>query len=189
MGCCPGQDDAERSHLLTAARAASGEAPWRAKLQAALLLLISAAGTAIGAVAVYLDYRYSAELHAYQSADRCSLAASALTTETCRYVGDATVTATSRQSALFVTLSVTGLARHSFVATFPLDREPAASELTDGTTAPAELWDGLITEYAGVKTADNPEFLPQLAAIGWTLVVVGVGLMGWGVTLARKAWR
>jgi hypothetical protein len=174
--------------VLTAS-ASTGEAPWRAKLQAGLLLLIAVAGTVMGAVAVYMDYRNSADLRAYQSAGTCSVAADALSSDSCRYMGNATVTATSQQSKLSMTLTVEGLRGHSFVATFPFSREPAASYLADGATAPAELWNGTVTQFAGVKSAENPEFLPKLALAGWILVVVGLGLIGWGVTLARKAWR
>lgn len=139
---------------------------------------------------IYFDVRNSAELRAYQSSGECASATDALSMDTCRYEGTATVTSTSQQSTLAVDLTFPSLPGQTFVATFPSDREPDPSALATGATAPAELWNGEVTQYAGVKSVQHPDFLPQnLAGIGGILVVVGVGLIVWAFTLVRKAWR
>lgn len=172
------------------ASTAFAEAPWRAKLQAGLTLFVALAGTALGLAVIYFDARNSAELRAYRSSGECTNAAAALGTETCRYTGTATVVTTTQQSTLAVTLAFSTLPGHTFVATFPSDREPDLSALETGASAPAELWNGEVTKYAGVKSVQDPEFLPQnIAAIGGLLVAVGTGLIVWAFALVRRAWR
>lgn len=166
------------------------EAPWRAKVQAAGTLLVAAAVTVLGLAAVYSGLHTSAEIQAYQSAGTCAAPADALSGGTCRYTGTGTVTGTSTQSALEVDLTVSSLPGHSFVATFPFNREPDQSALTTGATAPAEVWNGQVTEYAGVKSAQEPEYSVQgLAPIGLGFVIAGLFVMTWGAYLARQAWR
>ncbi len=155
-----------------------------------LLIVIAAAGAGLGAAAIYSDFHTSAEVRAYQSAGTCAAAADSLSTDTCRYLGQATVTGTSQHDHLSVNLSVDSLPGHTFTATFPISREPASSSLSAGATAPAEVWNGQVTEFAGVKSAQDPEFMPQGLALGGVgLVVAGLGLIAWGVFLARRAWR
>ena len=172
------------------ASAATSEAPWQAKVQAALTLLFALAGTIVGLVVIYFDVRNSAELHAYQSSGVCASASDALATDTCRYTGAATVTSTAQHSTLEVDLTFSSLPGQTFVTTFPNDREPDPSALAMGASAQAELWNGHVTQYAGVKSVQDPEFLPQnIASIGGLLVIVGVGLIVWAFTKVRKAWR
>lgn len=141
-------------------------------------------------VVIYFDVHNSAELRAYQSSGLCSAPADALTSDTCLYRGQATVTGTTQQSTLAVNLTFGTLPGQTFVATFPSDRQPDPASLATGATAPAELWNGVVTEYAGVKSVEHPDFFPQhIAPIGGLLVVVGAGLIVWAFTLVRRAWR
>ena len=159
-------------------------------MQAGLTLFLALAGTVVGIVVIYFDVRNSVELRAYQSSGACASATAALGTDTCRYTGAATVASTTQQSTLAVNLTFAALPGRAFVATFPSDRAPDPSVLATGASATAELWNGEVTQYAGVKSVQNPEFLPQnIAAIGGLLVAVGAGLIAWAFVLVRRAWR
>lgn len=171
------------------ANAGSRERQWRFKLQSSITLFVAIVGVATGVILVYFDYRNSGELRAYRSAATCATASAALTADSCRYTGLATVTASSQQTTLSVSLSFPSLPGHSFVATFPSDREPGAASIGTGATAPAVLWNGEVTEFAGVTSVQDPEYLPSnLAGSGWIMVVIGLGLAAWAVTLVRQAW-
>ena len=166
-----------------------GEAPWRFKLQSAITLVIAIIGITAGATLVYFDFRNSSELQAYRLAAACATASAALTSDRCLYTGAATVTASSQQTTLALTLSISTLPGNAFVATFPADREPDPSSISAGATANAVLWNGEVTEFAGVKSVQNPEYLPMhLAGVGWIMVVIGLGLAVWAVRLVRQAW-
>lgn len=152
--------------------------------------MIAAAVTILGLAAIYSDLHTNAEIQAYRSAGTCAAAVDALSGDSCRYVGTGTVTGASQQSALEVDLTVSSLPGHRFAAVFPFSREPVASSLTTGATAPAEVWNGQVTEFAGVKSAEEPEYYVQgLAPIGLGFVIAGLAVMAWGAFLARRAWR
>lgn len=165
-------------------------APWRYKLQAVLVLLTGVVGAIAGAVLVFFDYRNNSEFNSYQSAAQRARPADALNADKCRYVGPATVTETTLQSVLSVDVTFAGLPGHAFVATFPTGREPDQQSLRTGATVSAELWNGLVTEVAGVKSVQDPEFLPKnFAPASWGLLVAGAGFaVVTALTLVRRAW-
>ncbi|HET7467291.1 MAG TPA: hypothetical protein VFL29_11540 [Candidatus Dormibacteraeota bacterium] len=164
-------------------------AQWRYKLQAALVLAVGILGLGAGALLVYFDFRNSGQLRDYRSAGACQAASDALTTDTCKYSGSATVAGTSGQAALSVDLKFDSLPDHTFQVSFPTDREPDSSSLNTGASAPAVLWNGEVTEFAGVSSAENPNYLPQnLALAGWIIVVFGLGVGALSAPLVRRAW-
>jgi hypothetical protein len=166
------------------------EAPWRAKLQAILAIMIGCAALIAGIVLGYLHLHNNAELNAYRAATACAAAADALTGETCTFSGPATVTRSSRDTTLSVDLAFAALSGHSFTAHFATDREPGPSTTSQGANVTAQLWSGKVTRFADVATSDNPEFLPTNLAIGGVIfAVVGVVGIYWGIGFARKAWQ
>jgi hypothetical protein len=163
--------------------------PWNIKLQGAMMLFAGLVGVVAGAALVFFDYRNSAELRAYQSAAQCQAATDAVTTDTCLYSGQATVAGTSRGSTLSVDLTFASLPGRAFTATFPADREPPATALESRGTGQAELWNGLVTRYAGANSVQNPEYLPKnLTPAGLILLVVGLSATGYAVLRVRQAW-
>ena len=174
---------------LMGSRAGAAEASWRAKVQAAIVIIVGVVAmvTGVGLVYAQLD---NAELNAYRAAATCAAAADGLSGESCVYSGSATVTGSSRNTSLSLELAFTGLSGHSFKADFSTDREPDASSIAQGANVTAELWSGKVTRFAGVETVANPERMPADRLIGG-VVFLGAGLVViyWGIGFARNAWR
>jgi len=174
------------------APAGSSEAPWRAKVQAVISILVGCAAVVAGVVGVYFHFHDNAVLDAYRKAATCALAADALTGDGCRYSGAATVTGSSRDTTLSIDLVFAGLEARRFIVSFATDREPAASSITTGATATAELWNGRVTRFAGVSTAVSPENVPDpndLLIGGVVFMLAGAIATFWGIQFARNAWR
>jgi hypothetical protein len=166
------------------ASAGSREAPWRFKLQASITLLVAIVGIATGAILVYFDYRNSGELRAYRSAAVCATASTALTADSCRYTGLATVTASSQQTTLSVSLSFPSLPGHSFVATFPSDREPDAASIGTGAPARAVLWNAKSQSSRAL-----PRFRTLNTSLGTLREVDGSwSLSGWAWPRGQPRW-
>jgi hypothetical protein len=176
--------------MLTTSMPGAGEAPWRFKLQSSIGLFVAIVVTCVGAVLIYFDYRNHAVLSAYRSAGSCSTPPEALTGDSCRYAGAATVTGSSRDSALSIDVTFTDLPGHSFTTRFPKSNEPSPAALATGATAQAELWSGHVTRFANVTSADNPERLPlDLAMSGWIAGSFGLLLTVICTAYVRRAWR
>jgi hypothetical protein len=103
---------------------------------------------------------YTSDLNAYRSAPACKWQDAALNSRSRRFVGDATVVSLHRNDALETTVSFDELPGRTLYTSFPTYREPSASRLTAGATAPADLWAGRITDLAGASTVHNPQDRP-----------------------------
>jgi hypothetical protein len=175
---------------LTGARAGATEAPWRAKVQAVIVIIVGCASLLAGIVLGYFHIHDNAELNAYRAAGVCAAASDALAGETCIYTGRATVSASTTTTLLTLNLTFAGISGRSFTADFPTDREPDASSVAQGANVTAELWNGEITKVAGVASTTNPEYLPtELLIGGFIFGVLGLVAIYWGIGFARKAWR
>lgn len=170
---------------------AGGVAAWRIKLQAAIPVVLGLIGVVVGVVNIVYYAQFNAETSTYQAAATCSSASQAAASDKCKYEGDAKVLSTSRDTRLEVTVSFDALSGRSFSTSFPTANEPAAGTLQAGSTAPAELWNGLVTQLAGKPTVDDPENLPagQLLPLGLFFGILGAVIFVLGVLLARRAWR
>lgn len=167
-----------------------GEAPWRAKLQAALVLAVGGVGILTGLVLVYFQLHNTAEVNAYRSARPCSAPIQAISGEACKYAGAASVTGASGGDAPAIDVTFSGLRGRTFVAQTSADNLPSRLSMVSGAQVTAELWNGKVTTFAGVKTFDSPDFLPTdlLPAAGF-IAVLGAAVSAWSLTLVRKAWR
>ena len=165
------------------------EAPWRSKLQAALVIAIAVVGLTVGLATLYVDRHDAAELSAYNAAATCAAPAGALLSEGCRYKGEASVVRTNRDTILHAAVSFASLPGRTFTTAWPLHTEPDPASLSPGTTVDAELWSGKVTKLADTMTVDSPK---NVASGLWELSVffgvLGVPLLVWGVLLARSAW-
>jgi hypothetical protein len=175
---------------LTGARAGATEAPWRAKVQAVIVIVVGCAGLLAGIVLSYFHIRDNAELNAYRTAAVCAAASDALAGETCIYTGPAMVTGSTTTTLLTLNLTFAGISGRSFKADFPTDRKPDAASVTPGANVTAELWNGEITKVASVASTINPEYLPTDLLIGGVIFgVLGLVAIYWGIGFARNAWR
>ena len=168
----------------------ANEAPWQFKLQSAIGLFVAILVTTAGLALIYFDFHNNAELKAYHSTASCATPADALSGESCRYTGDATVTGSSGQPVISIDVTFSELPGHTFTSTFSDLDEPSAETVVTGKTETAELWNGRLTRFAGVTTLDNPEKLPlNLASGGWIIAVFGLVLAAFCIVYACRAWR
>jgi hypothetical protein len=177
---------------MTSGPTGSNEAPWRAKLQAVIVILVGLLAVGAGSVGIYFHFHDNAELDAYRSATPCASAADALSGERCLYSGAATVTGNSRDTTLSVELTFEALSGRAFTARFATDREPAPSTVSTGANVTAELWSGHVTRFEAVRTVDSPENVPDPndLLIGGVIFVLAGGVVTlWGIQFAQKAWR
>jgi hypothetical protein len=170
----------------------NGEAPWRAKAQAVIAIAIGGAGLLAGLILGYMTYHVTTELNSYRAAAPCAAASDATSGSSCRYTGDAMVTANSRQTMLSVQLAFSAIRGRAFTAAFATNNEPASGSVATGSVVTAELWAGRVTRAGGVGTVDDPENQPpaQDLLIG-AIVFAFFGILGivWGIQFARNAWR
>lgn len=166
------------------------EAPWRFKLQSAIGLFVAILLTGTGFVLVYFDFHNNAELKAYHSSVSCTRPMDALSGESCRYSGAATVTGSTGQPVISIDVTFSELPGNTFTSKFSDIDEPPAEAVVTGTTETAELWNGRLTRFADVTTLDNPEKLPlNLALGGWIIAVFGLVLATVCIVYVRRAWR
>jgi hypothetical protein len=175
---------------LTGAPARGTEAPWRAQVQAVIVIIIGCASLLAGIVLSYFHIHDNAELNAYRTAAACATASDALAGETCIYTGPATVTGSSTTTLLTLNIALASIRGRSFKADFPTDRKPDASSVAQGAKVAAELWNDEITKVAGVASTTDPEYLPTDLLIGGVIFgLLGLVAIYWGIGFARNAWR
>ena len=154
------------------------------------MLIIGLIGVGTGILLVYLQFQFSAEQSAFRSAVSCITPQTAITSESCTYTGPATVTGSHHQVRLFVDMTFAAMPGRSFTTSFSTQREPPAASVATGTTAMVQLWNGKVTRFAGIGTADDPEYLPTNSlGPGLIFAAVGLGVSAAGIYLARRAWR
>ena len=143
-----------------------------------------------GVSLIYFQLHTSAEQSAYRAATVCASPSTTVMSESCTYTGPATVTGSSRQTALSVSMTFTDLPGRSFTAKFSTRREPSPDYASIGASATAQLWGGRVTKFAGVDTADDPDYLPTNSlGPGVVFFIVGLGVTIWAIGLVRNAWR
>src|SRR5258708_7567143 len=163
---------AGRSLLLTTGAPEGREAPWRFKLQMAIVLFISILGTGAGLVLIYFDFHNNAELKAYQAAALCTAPTDALSGESCRYRGAATVTGSTGQPVISIDVTFSDLPGRPFTSKFSDLDEPNPATVVTGATESAELWNARLTGFADVTTRANPKKLPlDLATTGCVIAL------------------
>lgn len=169
----------------------SPSAARRNKLQAVLVIAICAGGIVFAIVLALNAWRSGMAISAYESAAACASASDAVTSDRCRYDGDATVVSTGRSALLTAVVRFDSVPGRTFSTRFASDSEPAGGALTAGGKAPATLWNGRITRLAGVATVDDPHNSLTstnllVAAFVGLLSIAGVAA---GAFMARDAWR
>jgi hypothetical protein len=166
------------------------EAPWRFKLQSAIGLFVAILVAGAGFVLIYFDFHNNAELKAYHATVSCTRPADALSGESCRYTGAATVTGSTGQPVVSIDVTFSELPGRTFTSKFSDLDEPSAEAVVTGATGTAELWNGHLTKFADVTTLDNPEKQPlNLASGGWIIAMFGLVLAIVCVVYVRRAWR
>ncbi|HEV2032833.1 MAG TPA: hypothetical protein VGU71_01325, partial [Candidatus Dormibacteraeota bacterium] len=130
-----------------------------------MLFVLAILGVLTCVVLIFFDVRDSGLISAYRSASNCPSTTDALSSDKCRFEGQAHVVSTSRQSRLEAIVSFESLPGRTFSASFPTTNEPDSSALRTGSTVLGELWNGRVTRLAGKPTVDNPEGYPTSALL------------------------
>jgi hypothetical protein len=163
---------------------------WRNKLQASLFMLVGVAGLITGVALIGFQMHNSSRLSAYRSASTCASAGEAVSSTACRYSGPATVTSGFDPATRSAGIVFTDLAGHEFVARFTTVAEPDTSTGSKGSSVEAELWDGQVIRFAGIKTVDSPDNIPgDMTLAGIIFAAVGAVVTAFAVMLVRVAWR
>lgn len=136
-------------------------APWRQNAVIGSFLAISVISVGVTVGSVYFTFRYAIEQNDYRSATRCPAPSSALSGDSCRYSGSATVVAVRPGDPLSIDVVFAGLPNRAFAVKFWKGRDPASALVAQGATATADLWDGRVTRFAEIDTTDSPEDLPK----------------------------
>lgn len=166
-------------------------APWRLKLQAVLVIAVGVVSLISATVLIYFNFRNAGLQSAYRAATVCASPSDAMGGEGCRYTGAATVTGSSRQNYLTVSVTFDGLSSRTFAAAFGQGREPDPASVSTGAHVTGQLWDGKVKMLAAVATSDDPDLLPHnnfLLAAAFA-AVAGLLAILWGAQFARTAWR
>ena len=164
-------------------------APWRAKAQAVFALALCSGALIFGAALFVNSFRERSAISAYRAAATCS-ATAALSSDACRFDGEAKVLSTHVEDQLHAMITLDSLPGRTFDVTLRGSAQPPGGPLTVGGSTTATLWNGHITELDGEASLDNPEN----ASPGSDLILgpfFGLfGLIGLplSVKLAREAW-
>jgi hypothetical protein len=150
-----------------------------ARVQAVVSLLIGAGLFIGGAAALSSSLPNAWQLVRYETAPTCSAMSDAISGANCRASGPARVVAISWDES--VQLRLIGSTSPEVTARFT--DYPA---FVEGDTVPVELWAGKVTTLDGVSTPDNPNSSSTLLTIGVLLVLLGAGVIVWGVRIWRR---
>jgi hypothetical protein len=176
---------------LTGPSPTTSVAPWHGKPQAIVFIAFGVLALLTGLVLVFFDIRDTGFISAYRAASTCSSPVDALSSDTCRYQGEAQVVSTTTDAGHKAVVSFPALPGRTFSTFFPTGGEPDNSALKAGGTAQAELWSGKVTRLAGKVTNDDPEGYPTsgLLELAAFFAVLGLPLLVIGISFARSAFR
>jgi hypothetical protein len=165
-------------------------AAWRNKLQAVLGVCISVGviGAALVMLVFYLSW--SRDLADYRSAPPCTSPGDAVDSRVCRYSSNALVLSVVHDPFVDATVRFDAVLGRTFSTSFPKDREPSNLALVAGSTAPAVLWNGRITELAGEITVDSPQDKPidQFGGLVAFFGLLGIAMLLACILMVRDAW-
>lgn len=165
-------------------------APWRRKVASSSVLVIGILAIAAGMAGIYAEIQSNRDRAAFHAALACEAAQSASKSPRCKFTGPATITGTHRDVRIFIDLTFAALPGRTFTTSFSTKREPPSSVVKVGSTESAQLWDGKVTTFGSVGTADDPDYETQGQIPGaLVFVVVGLALAIYSAFLVREAWR
>lgn len=146
-------------------------------------------GVLIVAVAFVVSYvRNGASLSRFESAPSCGL--SDAVSNTCRYVGTATIVKIYQLDREQVVVAFDSIPGRTFNTSFPVDGAPAAGTISQGGTATVEVYNGRITRLAGAFTFDIPSQRPTttLLEAAAALAALGLFMLLLSSLMVRDAW-
>ena len=164
-------------------------APWRAKAQAVFAVALSTAGLIFGAVLFVNSFRERSAISAYGAAAACS-ATAALSSDGCRFDGQAKVLSTHVEDQLHARITLDSLPGQMFDVTLRGSAQPPGGPLTVGGSTTATLWNGRITELDGEASLDNPDNASPGSdlILGPFFGLFGLVGLALSVKLTRDAW-
>jgi hypothetical protein len=142
-----------------------------------VLKLIVFAGVLGVVIGIFGYFRAVALVDTYRSASSCASPTDALTSQTCRYRGQARVLSTSSLHGPEARVAFDSLPGRTFHVGWATVGAPDSTLWTVGAAVDAELWDGVVTRLAGKPTGSDPETYRNTAYLELAAVCGGSSLL------------